>query len=178
MLPHWSYIFLALTHWYLSIISMLTTQDLDLIAYWTSLVTTGSKSNFRISTMSMDGQSWHFSPFIYWSGTGDIISKQSWYQPMRDVDIWNYVSHWWNGSLEWALVNYGISLSLANHTEHTKPNDYITILTHWGRDEIDTIWQTTFLNSFSSMKTYEFWLKFHWSLFVRVQLTIFQHWFR
>ena len=25
---------------------------------------------------------------------------------------------------------------------------------------------------------YKFWLKFHWSLFLRVQLTIFQHWFR
>ena len=31
---------------------------------------------------------------------------------------------------------------------------------------------------FSSMKMFEFRLKFHWSLFQRVQLTIFQHWFR
>ena len=29
---------------------------------------------------------------------------------------------------------------------------------------------------FSSMKMFEFRLKFHWSLFPRVQLTIFQHW--
>ena len=28
------------------------------------------------------------------------------------------------------------------------------------------------------MKMYEFRLRFHWSLFLRVQLTIFQHWFR
>ena len=28
------------------------------------------------------------------------------------------------------------------------------------------------------MKMFEFRLKFHWSLFPRVQLTIFQHWFR
>ena len=27
-------------------------------------------------------------------------------------------------------------------------------------------------------KIYVFWLKFHWSLFLRVQLTIFQNWFR
>ena len=32
--------------------------------------------------------------------------------------------------------------------------------------------QTTFSNVFSWMKMYEFWLKFHWSLFLRVQLTI------
>ena len=28
------------------------------------------------------------------------------------------------------------------------------------------------------MKIYKFWLRFHWNLFPRVQLTIFQHWFR
>ena len=52
------------------------------------------------------------------------------------------------------------------------------ILTHWGRDKIDAISQTTFSSAFSWMKMYAFWLKFHWSLFVRVPLTIFQHWFR
>ena len=52
------------------------------------------------------------------------------------------------------------------------------ILTHWGRDEMNNISQTTFSNVFSSMKMFEFRLKFHWSLFPRVQLTIFQHCFR
>ena len=51
-------------------------------------------------------------------------------------------------------------------------------LTHWGRDKKDAISQTTFSNAFSWMKLLEFWLKFHWNLFLRVQLTIFQHWFR
>ena len=51
-------------------------------------------------------------------------------------------------------------------------------LTHWGRDKMDAISQTTFSSAFSWMKIFEFWLKFHWSLFPRVQLTIFQHWFR
>ena len=32
-------------------------------------------------------------------------------------------------------------------------------------------------NAFSWMKILEFRLKFHWSLFLRVLLTIFQHWF-
>ena len=54
----------------------------------------------------------------------------------------------------------------------------IYILTHWGRDKLDTISQTTFSSAFSWMKMFEFKLKFHWSLFLRVQLTSFQHWFR
>ena len=51
-------------------------------------------------------------------------------------------------------------------------------LTHWGRDKMDAISQTTLSNAFLWMKMLEFWLKFHWSLFLRVQLTIFHHWFR
>ena len=38
--------------------------------------------------------------------------------------------------------------------------------------------QTTFSNAFFSMKMYEFDLRFHWNLFLRFKLTIFQHWFR
>ena len=52
------------------------------------------------------------------------------------------------------------------------------ILTHWGRDKMDAISQTTFPSAFSWMKMFEFRLKVHWNLFLRVQLTIFQHWFR
>ena len=37
--------------------------------------------------------------------------------------------------------------------------------------KMDAISQTTFSNAFSRMKTYEFRLRFHWSLFLRVQLT-------
>ena len=51
-------------------------------------------------------------------------------------------------------------------------------LTHWDRDRMADIFHTTFSNAFSWMKMHEFWLRFHWSLFLRVQLTIFQHWFR
>ena len=51
-------------------------------------------------------------------------------------------------------------------------------LTHWGQDKMAAIFQTTFSNEFSWMKMFKFRLRFHWSLFPRVQLTIFQHWFR
>ena len=45
---------------------------------------------------------------------------------------------------------------------------YPTFLTHWGRDKIDAISQTTFSSAFSWMKMCDFRLKFHRSLFPRV----------
>ena len=43
---------------------------------------------------------------------------------------------------------------------------------------IAAISQTTFSDAFSGIKLLEFRLSFHFSLFLRIQLTIFQHWFR
>ena len=37
---------------------------------------------------------------------------------------------------------------------------------------------TTICNAFSWMKIYKYWIRFHWYLFPRVKLTLFQHWFR
>ena len=51
-----------------------------------------------------------------------------------------------------------------------------TWLSDWGQYKMVTISQTTFSNTFSWMKMYEFRLRFHWILFLRVQSTIFQHW--
>ena len=54
----------------------------------------------------------------------------------------------------------------------------VWILTHWGRDKMAAISQTTLSNPFSWMKIFEFRITFHWSLLLWFQLTIFQHWFR
>ena len=51
-------------------------------------------------------------------------------------------------------------------------------LTHWGRDNMAAIFKTTFSDAFTWMKIYELRLIFHWALFLRFQLAIFQHWFR
>ena len=37
---------------------------------------------------------------------------------------------------------------------------------------------TTFSNAFSWIKIYKFRLRCHWRLFLRFELTVFQHWFR
>ena len=52
------------------------------------------------------------------------------------------------------------------------------ILTHWGQDKMDAILQMTFPSAFSCMKMFEFRFEFHWSVCLRVQSTIFQHWCR
>ena len=44
--------------------------------------------------------------------------------------------------------------------------------------QMDAISQTTFSKAFPWIKMLEFRLKCHWRLFLRVQLTIFHHWFR
>ena len=51
-------------------------------------------------------------------------------------------------------------------------------LTHWGPDKMGIVLQMTFSNPFFLMKMYIFQLRFHGSLFPRVQLTIFHYWFR
>ena len=73
---------------------------------------------------------------------------------------------------------FGWCHHISNH--HTDVYVLVTActLTHWGRDKMGAIFQTTVPNAFSWMKIYEFRLKFHWNLFPGVQLTIFQHWFR
>ena len=101
-------------------------------------------------------------------------------------------------TLLWGIVSTnassGYTTSAQTLCDHRK-NDFIRImhfcphhlewsvtsvmdlrLTHWGRDKMAAIFQTTSSNAFSWMKVYEFRLRFHWSLFLRVQLTVFQHW--
>ena len=45
-------------------------------------------------------------------------------------------------------------------------------------DKMAVILQTVFSDAFSWMKSFVFWLKFHWSLVLGIQLTIIQHYFR
>ena len=54
----------------------------------------------------------------------------------------------------------------------------VMFLTHWGRHKMAAIFQTPFSNAFSWIKKYEFRLKFCWRLFLRIPLTVSQHWFR
>ena len=51
-------------------------------------------------------------------------------------------------------------------------------LTHWGRDKMAAISQTTLSNAFPWKKIYEPRMRIHWSLFLKFELTTSQHWQR
>ena len=74
--------------------------------------------------------------------------------------------------------SFQITQVISPTEKYSKTSLKLSLLTHWGRDQKDAISQTTLSIAFSWMKMLEFRSNFHWSLFLRVQLTIFQHWFR
>ena len=75
-----------------------------------------------------------------------------------------------------ARTSTGTVMTNVGSSIHTGPA--LGRLTDLPLDKITTITQTTFSDVFSWTKNLVFWLKFLWSLFVRVQLTITQHWFK
>ena len=79
-------------------------------------------------------------------------------------------------------INIGLNKYLNNFSwyfVHTiVPWTPLGTLSRKCRDKMAAISQTTLSNAFSRMKMLEFLLRFHWNLFLMVQLTIFQHWFR
>ena len=90
----------------------------------------------------------------------------------------------WLLAISWAAHTTHIITSNGTRTKHHGPSVCYQQprglfcwywLTHWGWDKMAAIFQTTFSNVFSCMKMYEFWERFHWRFFLRVQLTIFQH---
>ena len=87
----------------------------------------------------------------------------------------------WYSALMFPLFTAWTSCWTNNRVETPWPLRDVTVmlaLKYWGRDKMAAIFQTTFSNGFSWMKMYGFRLTFHWSLFLGVQFTIFQHWFR
>ena len=76
-------------------------------------------------------------------------------------------------TLTW-IGSFGIKLPSDSHTFKWTwclsccLHDRVRSLTHWVRDKMDAISQTTFWSAFSWMKVFEFRLKFHWSLFLRI----------
>ena len=89
----------------------------------------------------------------------------------------------------WGVFHYALQISCLRHYMRNFYDKSISSygidyclplwarLTHWGRDKMAAVSQTTRSNALSWMKILKFRLRFHRSLFLRVQLTIIQHWF-
>ena len=108
------------------------------------------------------------------------IRKCIWKCCLRNCDNFAWISRCYHRTyfITWCVINvFGEDKCPKGIAQHVlKICSFVDILTHWGRDEMD-ISETTFSNVFSSIKMFEFRLQFYWSLFLRDQLTIFQHWF-
>ena len=76
---------------------------------------------------------------------------------------------WWLGAV-WQQTTINVCQVLPVSQGHIE-------LTQWGWDKMATIFQMTSSNIFSWIKMNEFQSTFHKRFFLRVQLTIFQHWF-
>ena len=101
---------------------------------------------------------------------------------MAYVIVWERFPHYWpfvNGIrsplvpllLTWTRcrINGRVAGDLRHHDAHVTPLNWLSrnpcCLTHWGRDKMAAIFQTTFSNAFSWMKMFKLRLRFHWSLF-------------
>ena len=133
---------------------------------------------------------WHFSnAFSYIDGLVQGRRNSSALAMELHLSCIN-LSEWkslYSGSNFTEVCSYGCSWQMsasyqvmAWHQAGDKPlsKPMMTLLTHWGRDKMDAISQTTCSSAFSWMKMFEFRLKFHWSLFLSIQLTIIHHCFR
>ena len=140
---------------------------------------------------------------LYGIGTWKVISMSSFWHLDRYHFTWNIFIRKTNYSicnflqLRWSDLHHSclplwqdsqlrvtpcchqtVTLNPPADVRQAPTYDIPITLTHSGRDKMAVIYQTTFSNAFSWMKIIKFWLKFHLSLFLRVQLTIFHHWFR
>ena len=112
--------------------------------------------------LSWRGQGWH-DPRNPASFLGDPIVTA--YYCMKEQG-WFTSTVWGRGSRPISSVpNFLILL-------------FFSLLTYLSLDKMAAILQMIFSDAFLWMKMYEFWLKFHWGFLFRVQLIIFQHWFR
>ena len=107
----------------------------------------------------------------------DIVSTI--FLTLPDI-VWRYICldavRWsWDGvkSGKWSL-KYGTWSReiMAQSIQRSRPINTLR------PRQMDAISQTTFSNAFSWMKMHEIRLRYHRSLYLRFELTIFQHWFR
>ena len=120
-----------------------------------------------------DFHSVHFKPC--WCAYWVIIKKFFKFRPCDQIFCHPLLSI---NQIDKALIWKAWCLLLVLRQLKGLCHHWCLVLTHWGRDKMAAIFQTTFWNAFSWMIMHEFRLIFDWSLFLRFQLTIFQHWFR
>ena len=74
------------------------------------------------------------------------------------LDVCSLSRTWQCQDISWHSVHYKVRYNLPCSFQHYRMcfDDHMMQLTHWGRDKIDSISQTTFSNAFSWIKMYHF----------------------
>ena len=113
-----------------------------------------------------------------------MIDLNMWYYQISVAIAWVGIQRDLYGIL---IISYYKAIQTSHATGHSQYNGSISAqnrsssFSHYFKlplDKMAAVLQTIFSDAFLWMRNFLFWLKFHWSLFLRVQLTIIQHWFR
>ena len=206
MLTHWSYVLLALTHQYFPHIlqiscgttwsengattALLSAKEMIIITYLNFRISR-HPSNLMLDRMS--GKIIHidfgdcfevamnrekFPEKIPFRLTRMLINAMEVGKllQIKWKNLWFYKSGiFWYMKLSASSV---LTAFAPKNLWSLLPTAHLQNLTHWTLDKMVAISLTIFSGAFLWMKTFAFWLKFHWSLFLMVQLTISQHCFR
>ena len=104
------------------------------------------------------------------------LSHYSFTNDLIDIKVWFDMCQY-NIRLPYSLHSH-ISVGCVNYVRVTTAAGAQVNLIHRSLNEIAEIWQITLSNVFSLMKIIVFLFKFHWSVFLTVQLTMIQYWLK
>ena len=110
------------------------------------------------------------------SQISDKVRLDLWRVKSELNSLWPSDTIWWLiwvniGSANGLLPDITKPLHEPRMTYHKK-GSMASISGHWSWDKIAANSQEAFSNAFHWMKIMKFWLKFHWSLFLQIQLTV------
>ena len=132
-------------------------------------VTLSNQITIKRMSLSLTFATWLHNP-----GAGGVLAEFLHKQVVICRQHERHREQIWNRTRDWHWTITSILIPYWIRRQTNKWNG----LTHLPLDKMAAISQTIFSDAFSWMKSFLFWLKFHWSLFLRVQLTVIQHWFR
>ena len=115
-------------------------------------------------TKASDAELWFFSLICSWWINDWVSSGEA-------GDLRRHRAHYGVTVMNFCWLDDAIEI---DRRDRAKSGDISNINTMKSRQN-GRLFQTTFSNAFSWIKMCEFRLRFHWSLFLRIQLTILQH---
>ena len=130
-------------------------------------------------TKASDAELWCF---LWWE-SNEISPGLVWFNSMRWFIPYLFSLFSWAQILNLAKILKLLSKNALGNIWFNRKFDKQTLVQvkRWHKEStvLNEIFKTIiFSNVFSGMKMHGFRLRFHWSLFLRFQSTIFQNWFR